>query len=61
MLRIETLANHEHIVVVLSFTLGIGASTAIFSVLNTVLFEPLPFPSPVAAKSTRIFVLLHDA
>ena len=40
------------VVSVLTLSLGIGASTAIFSAVNPILFEPLPYP-----RSSRIVTL----
>src|SRR3954470_9142628 len=44
------------ILAVLAFALGIGVTTAVFSIFNSVLLAPLPFPDPdqlVAVYGTK--------
>ena len=45
------------IVAVVTLALGIGASTAIFSIVENVLMEPFPYPDSARFLS----VLIHDA
>src|SRR5262245_14209336 len=42
------------LIAVLTLSLGIGASTAIFSAVNPILFEPLPYP-----HADRLAVILE--
>ena len=37
------------IVAILTLALGIGATTAIYSVVDTILLQPLPFPTPIVS------------
>jgi predicted permease len=45
-LRVAWRSPRHSLTVVLTLTLGIAATTAVFSVANAVLLEPLPYPHP---------------